>query len=90
MILLHVISHEFLDCIVRERLKHGFMILYIRDRVTILHELEVPLLTVSTQHLIRRHRQVEIVREPHLIHNVYDLQSENVLPQIVSVLEEKL
>jgi len=66
------------------------MVLYIRDSVTVLHEFKVALLTVRTQHLVGRHRQVQVVREPHLIHDVNDLQGENVLPEVVSIFEKEL
>ena len=90
VVFLHVFSHELFNSVVREGLEHRLMVLYIRDSVTVLHEFKVALFTVRTQHLVGRHRQVQVVREPHLIHDVNDLQGENVLPKVVSIFEKEL
>ena len=45
---------------------------------------------VRSQDLIGCHCQVEVIRKPHFVHDIYDLEGEDILPQIVSVLKKEL
>lgn len=55
VIFLHICGHKLFNGVIGECLKHRFMILNVRDRITVLNEFKVPLLTIRTEHLVWRH-----------------------------------
>ena len=90
VICFEVISHETLDGVIRESVKHRVLELYSRQRLSIPYELKVALLAVRAQHLVWGHREIQVVCQPDLVHDVDDLEGENVLPEVISVFEYEL
>ena len=85
-----MIGHEALDGVISERVEHRVLELYRRQRLSIPYELQVALLAVRAQHLVWGHREIQVICQPDLVHDVDYLEGENVLPEVISVFEYEL